>query len=398
MVKLTSYEDSLKILKATIKHWDRVEKVTLTNALDRHIAYDIIAKDNHPAKPTLAMDGYAFKWNENLNELKLLDILPAGSDKTISIKDNECVKTFTGSLMSDGADTLIPVENVEISNSIVKIIKPVAKNFAVRQVGESYKKGEILIKKGTKLNYAEIALLAELGIFHVSVFIKPKVAILATGSEIVDLGEPLQNDAQIRSSNHIALAMMMKKLGAQPIVCEIVKDDANTVKTAILNALKSADVLLTTGGVSMGDFDFVKVALKDDFEIVLNGADIKPGRHIKIARLGEKYIFALPGFPYSAMVMTTLYVRVLLNTWLHQDEPYIKAILDEKYEKRSPYLEFTAINLEYKDGKIYANLNGKKLGSSAIINNLTNNAALLVVPKHTKSIQKGEIVDILMMI
>lgn len=397
-MKLTSYEDSLKILKATIKHWDRVEKVTLTNALDRHIAYDIIAKDNHPAKPTSAMDGYAFKWNENLNELKLLDILPAGSDKTISIKDNECVKTFTGSLMSDGADTLIPVENVEISNSIVKIIKPVAKNFAVRQVGESYKKGEILIKKGTKLNYAEIALLAELGIFHVSVFIKPKVAILATGSEIVDLGEPLQNDAQIRSSNHIALAMMMKKLGAQPIVCEIVKDDANTVKTAILNALKSADVLLTTGGVSMGDFDFVKVALKDDFEIVLNGADIKPGRHIKIARLGEKYIFALPGFPYSAMVMTTLYVRVLLNTWLHQDEPYIKAILDEKYEKRSPYLEFTAINLEYKDGKIYANLNGKKLGSSAIINNLTNNAALLVVPKHTKSIQKGEIVDILMMI
>ncbi|MDL0088626.1 molybdopterin molybdotransferase MoeA [Campylobacter gastrosuis] len=396
-MNLQSYDECLKILKQNAILWDRVEKVALTNALDRHIAFDVIANDNYPAKPVSAMDGYAFKFNAQ-SELNLVASLPAGSDKKLFLNENECVKTFTGSLMSDDTDTLVPVENVEVLGQKILIKKPVAKGFAVRQVGESYKKGEILIKKGTKLNYAEIALLAELGLFFISVFIKPKIAILATGSEIKDLGEPLENDAQIHSSNHVALACMAQKMGADAIIMPITKDEPNAVKEAIINALKGADILLTTGGVSMGDYDFVKIALKDEFNIIINGADIKPGRHIKIAKSGEKYIFALPGFPYSAMVMCVLFLRVLLNTWFLQDEPYLTAILDEDYEKRSPFLEFSAVNLEHKNGVLYANLRGKKLGSSAIVNNLTNQAALLVVPKEQKFIKKGEKVRVLLML
>ncbi|OPA78226.1 molybdopterin molybdenumtransferase MoeA [Campylobacter pinnipediorum subsp. pinnipediorum] len=397
-MEFMSYEDSLKILKDSIVKWDRVEKVAITQALDRHIAIDIIAKDNYPKHQTSAMDGYAFKFQENIKELELLTDLPAGSNNTITIKNNECIKTFTGSLITDGADTLIPIENVKVEGKKVSIINPVKKGFAIRKIGESYKKDEILIKKGTKLGYADIALLAELGVFHVSVFVKPKVAVLATGSEIKDLGEQLENEAQIYSSNHIGIAMMVNKMGADAMICEIVKDKPELVKNSIINALKSADILITTGGVSVGDYDFVKTALKDEFDVIINGAFIKPGRHIKIAKNKEKYIFALPGFPYSAMVMCVLYVRVLLNSWFLQDEPYIKAIMDEDYDKRSPFLEFTAVNLEYKNGNVYANLNGKKFGSSAIVNNLSNKAALLVVPKDTKTIQKGEIVDILLMV
>ena len=257
--------------------------------------------------------------------------------------------------------------------------------------------GEILIKKGTKLSYAEIALLAELGIFHVSIFIRPRVAIIATGSEIKDLGEPLENAAQIHSSNHIGIAMQIRKMGAEPILCEIVKDEATLVKKAIINALKSADILITTGGVSMGDYDFVKDTLKENFSVIIDKAAVKPGRHIKIAKSGEKYIFALPGFPYSAMVMCVLYVRVLINLWLGNDEPKITAIMDEDYKKRSPFLEFTAVNLENRDGKNFVNLNGKKLGSSAIVNNLTNKAALLMIPMDKEFLKKGEIVEVLMM-
>lgn len=399
MKQWAKYEDTLEILKSTITKWTHTQKVAITQALDRHIATDIIAQDNYPANELAAMDGYAFKWDENLTELELITDLPAGSDKAISVKGAKCVKTFTGSLMSEGTDTLIPVENVEVIGNKILIKKSVPKRFAVRSIGESYKKGEVLIKKGEKLGYAQIALLAELGIFHVSVLMRPRVAILATGSEIKDLGESLENAAQIHSSNHIGIAMMVQKMGAEPILCEIVKDKAELVKEAIVNALKTADVLITTGGVSMGDYDFVKETLNENFSIIINGACIKPGRHIKIAKSGEKYIFALPGFPYSAMVMCVLYVRVLLNAWLNQkDEPYIKAILSENYEKRSPFLEFTAVNLEFKDAKVYANLNGKKLGSSAIVNNLTNDAALLVIPKDTNFIKKGELVDILLMV
>ncbi|MBF0898480.1 MAG: molybdopterin molybdotransferase MoeA [Campylobacter concisus] len=397
MKDFMSYADSLKILKDTISAWEKVEKVAITDALDRNIAYDVTAAENYPAKPVSAMDGYAFAFKDGLNELELITDLPAGSDKGLHVEGSKCVKTFTGSLMSEGTDTLVPVENVEVSGSKIIIKKSVPKGFAVRAVGESYKKGEILIKKGTRLTYAEIALLAELGVFHVSVFIRPRVAILATGSEIKDLGEPLDSPAQIHSSNHVGIAMQIRKMGAEPILCEIVRDKAELVEKAIINALKSADILVTTGGISMGDYDFVKGALNENFSLIIEGAAIKPGRHIRVAKSGDKYIFALPGFPYSAMVMCVLYVRVLINTWFSQEEPKITAIMDEDYKKRSPFLEFTAVNLENRDGKIFVNLNGKKLGSSAIVNNLTNEAALLIIPKETEFIAKGEVVEVLKM-
>ena len=397
MKDFMSYADSLKILKDTINAWEKVEKVAITDALDRNIAYDVKAAENYPAKPVSAMDGYAFAFKEGLNELELITDLPAGSDKGLHVEGSKCVKTFTGSLMSEGTDTLVPVENVEVSGSKIIIKKSVPKGFAVRAVGESYKKGEILIKKGTRLTYSEIALLAELGVFHVSVFIRPRVAILATGSEIKDLGEPLDSPAQIHSSNHVGIAMQIRKMGAEPILCEIVRDKAELVEKAIINALKSADILVTTGGISMGDYDFVKGALNENFNLIIEGAAIKPGRHIRVAKSGDKYIFALPGFPYSAMVMCVLYVRVLINTWFSQEEPKITAIMDEDYKKRSPFLEFTAVNLENRDGMIFVNLNGKKLGSSAIVNNLTNEAALLIIPKETEFIAKGEVVEVLKM-
>ena len=397
MKDFMSYADSLKILKDTINAWEKVEKVAITDALDRNIAYDVTAAENYPAKPVSAMDGYAFAFKDGLNELELITDLPAGSDKGLVIEGSKCVKTFTGSLMSEGTDTLVPVENVEVVGSKILIKKSVSKGFAVREVGESYKKGEILIKKGTRLTYAEIALLAELGVFHVSVFIRPRVAILATGSEIKDLGEPLENPAQIHSSNHVGIAMQIRKMGAEPVLCEIVRDKAELVEKAIINALKSADILVTTGGISMGDYDFVKGALNENFSLIIEGAAIKPGRHIRVAKSGDKYIFALPGFPYSAMVMCVLYVRVLINAWFGQEEPKITAIMDEDYKKRSPFLEFTAVNLENREGKIFVNLDGKKLGSSAIVNNLTNKAALLMIPMDKEFLKKGEIVEVLMM-
>ena len=145
MKDFMSYADSLKILKDTINAWEKVEKVAITDALDRNIAYDVKAAENYPAKPVSAMDGYAFAFKDGLNELELITDLPAGSDKGLHVEGNKCVKTFTGSLMSEGTDTLVPVENVEVSGSKIIIKKSVPKGFAVRAVGESYKKGEILI-------------------------------------------------------------------------------------------------------------------------------------------------------------------------------------------------------------------------------------------------------------
>lgn len=394
---LMPYEKSLEILHFHIKAYERVEKVALTECLGRILASDIKASENQPSMPTSAMDGYAIKFEDQDLPLKILGITPAGKMPEFKLSKNTCVKTFTGSLMSEGSDTLVPVENVRVENDTLFIEKKVPKGFAVREIGENYKKGEILLKKGTKLNYSEIALLAELGFFHISVFVKPIIGVLSSGSEIKDLGESLENHAQIRSSNHIAIANLAKNLNCDVRIFALLKDDEKDTSKAIKAALGSCDILVTTGGVSMGDFDFLKKAIKE-YELIIDKADIKPGRHIKIAKIDEKFIIALPGFPYSAMVMFNLYAREIINAWLLQPKDYVcKAFLQGNYKKKSPFLEFVACNVEFKNGRILANLEGKKEGSSAIINNLNNKAALMIAPKECEILENESLVDIVFM-
>lgn len=398
MKNFIPYDEALKILKNSIPKWNRVEKVAITNALDRVLACDIVAKNDYPKFATSSMDGYACRSCDVFEgaRLKVISDLPAGDNAKFILGTNECVKTFTGSLMSEGSDTLVPVENIERIDNEIIIKIPTKQGFAVRDIGESYKKGEILIKKGTKLSYAEIALLAELGEFHISVFIKPRVGILCSGNEIVDIGENIENDAQIRSSNHIALANILKGFGCDTILFEILKDDANKTQDAILNSLSCCDVLITTGGVSMGDYDFIKKTLRQEFEVLIDGVAIKPGRHIKIAKSGEKFLFAMPGFPYSCIVMTFIFVREFVNSLLNIEENYFfDAILEQDYIKKSPFLEFSPANINYKNGKIFINTYGKKNGSSAILNNLNKNSVLLVANIGDKILKSNEIVKVL---
>ncbi|WP_297575737.1 molybdopterin molybdotransferase MoeA [uncultured Campylobacter sp.] len=395
-----SYETALNALLKSTKPWDRVENVAITEALGRVLAKDIVAKQNYPKSPIASMDGYACRYEDIKNKrLKIVAKLPAGSNKEIEVGKNECVKTFTGSLLSKNCDTLIPIENVALKEMTIEILKSVDRGFAVRDVGESYKKDELLLKKGTTLSYSQIALLAELGEFCVTVFAKPKVAILATGSEIKDLGEPLENDAQIRSSNHIALFSMLRLLGCETALLPIVKDEKELVKEAILNGCNGSDILITTGGVSVGDYDFVKEILGDG-EMIVNGVAIKPGRHLKIAKFNDKFIFGLPGFPYSAMVTATLFIREFLNHIFGLGQNYrIRAIIDEDYERKSPFLELVACNLYVDEkGQNRVNLSGKKRGSSAIISNLNNDAMLLMVPKELKGYKSGDVVEVLKML
>ncbi|OCR96275.1 molybdenum cofactor biosynthesis protein MoaA [Campylobacter fetus subsp. testudinum] len=397
---MKSYNDSLKDLLSSAPTWDRVERVALSAALGRVVCYDIAAKNDYPEFETSAMDGYAIKFSDmNLKKLKIIGCLPAGvKGENISIKSAECVKTFTGAIICDGADTLIPIENVTANKDYIDINTQVKKGFAIRKIGESYKKGDILIKKGTKLSYSELGLLAELGISYVNVFVRPKVAVLSTGSEIVDIGEIPTNSAQIHSSNHIAIANMLWLMNCEVVTLPVIKDDINLIKQTIKSTLKSCDFLITTGGVSVGDFDFIR-DIMGDFELVVNKAAIKPGRHVKVAKLGEKYIFALPGFPYSAMVTCALYFREFINKILCLQENYrFKAILDEQYIKKSDFEEFSAASIENENGIIKISTSTKKSGSSAIVSNLNNKAVLLNCPLEREKLEKGEVVEYIIML
>ncbi|EAH5546600.1 molybdopterin molybdotransferase MoeA [Campylobacter upsaliensis] len=394
---LMSYETSLELLKAHLKPYEKVEKVALTQCLGRILAQDIKALKNYPEFPVSAMDGYALKFDEQDKPLRVLGVTPAGKMPEFKVESGTCVKTFTGSLMSEGSDTLVPVENVELKEGQIYIKEAVKKGFAVRKVGESYQKDELLLTKGTKLDYSEIALLAELGFFHISVFVRPVVGVLSSGSEIKDLGEALENPAQIRSSNHIALANLAQKLGCEARVFPLLKDEEKLTQSTLENALKTCDILITTGGVSMGDFDFLKKAVRE-YEIIIDKVDIKPGRHIKIAQFEEKFILALPGFPYSAMVMFNLYAREILNAWLLQPKNYVfQAFLRGVYKKKSPYLELVACQVEFENGRLVVHLAGKKEGSSAIISNLNHKAALMMVKKESEILENESLVEVMFM-
>lgn len=391
-----SYEESLINLKKHILPYERVEKLALTQVLGRILATDIFAKDDFPKYKTASMDGYAFIYDDLQNDkFEILGDLPAGKNIDCELQKGQCIKVFTGSILPKNADTVIPIELVKISENKIHIQKNVNLGFAVRQIGESYKKNELLLKKGDRLNFASIALLAELGYFHISVLIPPKIGILTTGSELKDIGENLENKAQIHSSNHIALAMLCKQMGLETVIFPIVKDDFESVKAAVLSAIKSCDILLTTGGVSVGDYDFMRDFLRSDFNLIVDKVAIKPGRHIKIAKSGEKFIIALPGFPISAITMSILYLSFIINEMLNiKDKNEFEAILKDDYVKKSPFLEITPATLSFENGQIFVSAKDKKQGSSAILNNILN-GVLMIVPLEKNSLKSGDIVKVI---
>ena len=402
MRNFISYDESINILNNLNISKITTEKLFITNAIGKVIANDVIANHNNPEFLTSAMDGYAIKFEDIKNEnIKIIAKNPAGTVVEMQVETNTCIKTFTGSLMPKGSDTLVPIENVEVTLDKIKIIKEVPFGFAVRNIGEDYKKDEVLIKKGTVIGFAEIGVLASLNISQIEVIINPTIAIASTGSEILDLGEIQTNDSQIRSSNHLTLEALFKSNGANTIQMGVVKDDMDSITKLIETALLKSDIVVTTGGVSVGDYDFVQDVIKDKLkaEVLFHGVNLKPGMHILLALKDNKIIVALPGFAYSSTVCAMLYVLPLIYKFRNSNEklPLVKARINQDFSRFQAKTIFTACNVEYKNGEYQINFDGKKSGTSAILTNMLESPALLIQKENSKNIKAGDLVDILLL-
>jgi molybdopterin molybdotransferase len=376
------------------------ERVFLSAALGRVLAQDIVAQEDYPIHPTSAMDGYAMIHSDFV-EHKALAILgdnPAGADEVAQVESGICIKTFTGSLMPLGSDTLIPIENVTVEDGLVVINKPVPVGFAVRPAGESYRAGEVLIARGTTIGFAEIGVLAGINQVMVSVALRPRVSIIATGSEILDIGESARNEGQIRSSNSYTLQALVTQLGGECVQLGIVGDDKHAIMERFDEALRSSDIVVSSGGVSVGDYDFVKhIVPKLGAEVIFKGVNIKPGQHVMVAQRGSKFIVSLPGFAYSSTVTFMLYVTPLMARMMGGANPYepIEATLKVSFAKRSNKSEFTACNLNFEDGRYWVDFEGKKTGSSAILTNLLGNAALMICGEEDGDLEAGTLVRVI---
>lgn len=379
----------------------RYERVPLSSSLGRVLFEDMVAEFNDPQFPTASMDGYALKHEDLKNGIiTVLGDNPAGHDEKRIINSGESIKTFTGSMMPEGADTLIQIENVTYEDGKITINEEVPLGWSVRPIGESYRSGDILIKKGTKIGFAEIGVMAGLNQVMVKVALRPRVAVIATGSEILDLGENSENPAQIRSSNNYTLAALFESAGAEVIQLGTAPDDRDSILHTFENALATADILVSTGGVSVGDYDFVKdIIPRLGAEVVFKGVGIKPGRHIMVAQKENKFMIALPGFAYSATVTAILYALPLISKMLGKTQPskIVAAKLQEDFSKRSKFTEFSACNVVVEDGEYFINFKDKKVGSSAILTNMLHGSALMITGEDDKFLEEGTYVNVILL-
>ena len=400
-MNLLSYETSQNMLDLLEVNASKSENIPLSSSLGRTLAKDIIAQYNDPKFPTASMDGYAVIHSDlDSDSISILGDNPAGSDETRIVTHGTCIKTFTGSKMPEGADTLIQIENVDAVDGKIIIEKKVPFGSSVRPIGEGYKAGDILIKKGTKIGFAEIGVMAGLNIVMATVSVPPRFAVIATGSEILDLGVESTNPSQIRSSNNYTLAALFEQAGAEVIQLGTVGDDKDSIMKTFENALCSADILVSTGGVSVGDYDFVKdIVPRLGAEVIFKGVGIKPGRHIMVAQRENKFILALPGFAYSSTVTAMLYVLPLIAKMLGKENSFqtVEAKLSEDFNKRSRFTEFTACNVTIEDGQYFVNFDGKKVGSSAILTNMLNDSALMISGEEDKNLEAGTYVNVILL-
>lgn len=397
---MINFNESIEILNNLDIKTLGVEKKFILDADSRILAEDIVAKENSPAYPTSSMDGYAIKFNDQkLKKLKVIDKLPAGSFKEFNLKNGEAIKIYTGSLIPNGADSVIPIELVEFKNDEIVINQEVREGFSIRSIGESFKEGEILIKKGSKIGFAEIGVMASLNIAEVLIYKQPTLAVISTGSEILGLCDRENNPSQIRSSNNYTISAIAKKYGANVLNMGVIKDDRENIEKYLNLALESSDIVVTTGGVSVGDFDFVKEIVKERGELVFDKVNIKPGQHIKIVKVGNKFILALPGFAYSSTITFLLFGLNLIQRMQGGEFKFkiINAILKEPFIKQSKKTEFSACNVEYIDN-YYVNFKDKKVGSSAILTNmLGENLGLIVSKPNDENKNIGESVKIILL-
>jgi len=319
MKNLTPLEEALSVILESAKPLES-ERVFIHEALGRVLAEDVLSDTDKPMFDNSAMDGYAVRW-EDIKEvpakLKVIGEYAAGTEKSLKVNKGTAVKIFTGAPIPEGADTVVPVEYTEVQNGYVIIKKDLKRGANVRKRGEEVKKGEVVIPKGKEIRPYEMGMLASVNKAVVSVYRKPNVGILSTGDEILDLCEEQTRPSQIRTSNNYTIYGQVLQAGGIPHNLGIAPDEPEKLKE-ILKNIRSYDIFITTGGVSMGEKDYIKYLVKElGIDIKFHKLRIKPAKPVLFGVYGEnKLFFGLPGNPVSAAMAFDLLVYPAIRTML----------------------------------------------------------------------------------
>lgn len=350
------------------------------------LATDVLSPINMPPFKQSSMDGYAF-FHSGAETYTIVGEIKTGSSKNIDLKPGEAVRIFTGAKVPDNADTVIMQELVNRSNENLTLTKQPVKGSNVRVIGEQIKKGHLALEKGTVLNEAAVGFLAGLGVERIQVFKRPKVAVLVTGDEIKKAGEELL-EGQIYDSNAITLKLALNRLGVKKPKVLKVNDDLVETKETLKRLLNSFDVILISGGISVGDYDFVKEALvQNDVQEVFYKVNQKPGKPLWFGHKGETLVFALPGNPASTLTCFYVYVLPLLKAKMGFESESLKNLEAEASEDiRNTFNKTLFLKGVVNNGKATA-LTGQ---ASSMLKSFAVSSALIIIPEDKTIIKKGE--------
>ena len=323
------------------------EILPLRETLGRIIASDIISPHNVPNHDNSAMDGYAFNAesiaSEGSSQLKIIGTAFAGRAFTGNVSQGECVRIMTGSVIPQGADTVIAQEHVTAEASYIRFDSKPKAGFNVRYAGEDLKQGQVVLATGHQICPADLGLIASLGIGEVAVYRKLRVAFFSTGDELVSIGQPLE-DGQLYDSNRYTLFGMLARMGVEIQDLGVVRDDPVLLESTLRQAAQNADVILTSGGVSVGEADYMKQLLGQQGQVLFWKIAMKPGRPLAYGKVGSAHYFGLPGNPVAVMVTFYQFVKeailVLMGQSAPPQSPLLEAVCTSPIKKLKGRTEF----------------------------------------------------------
>jgi len=391
-------DEALKIILGAVKQLES-ENIPLIKSLGRVLSEDIHAGSDIPGFDNSAMDGYAVRFSDTVNASKVnpktLEIIcdiKAGDSPKASLKENQAARIMTGAIIPKGADSVIMVEDtlrIAGKEKIVQMFKEVKRGDNIRKKGEDIKKGELVIPAGKELNSAHIGILASLGMSMVNVYRRPRVAILATGDEVIDIDKEL-TPGKLRNSNTYTLYSQVLKCGAIPKNLGIAKDKPEELEKKIREGL-DCDIIITSGGVSVGDYDLVKYILaKMGTNIKFWQVAMRPGKPLVFGVIKGKPVLGLPGNPVSSMISFEVFVRpAILNMMgrTHEERRDVDAVLEEDIVKKKGLRYYLRAHTRWKDGVYLTRTTGPQ--GSAILKSMAAANSIIIIPEEEEKIEKG---------
>ena len=376
------------------------ELVDLRSSLDRILATDILSPANVPNYDNSAMDGYAFNADDITpnasTKLTIIATIFAGKAFDGTLAARECVRIMTGGAMPKGADTVIMQERVQCEANSIHFTEAPKRTMNVRYAGEDLKLGQVVLTSGHLMRAADLGLLASLGIAKILVYRKLKVAFFSTGDELASVGQSLEI-GQVYDSNRYTLHGMLTRMGVEVIDMGAIPDNPDLLKSTLLTASKLADVVISSGGVSVGEADYMKLLLTRHGQVVFWKIAMKPGRPLAYGKVGDAHYFGLPGNPVAVMVTFYQFVREAMLVLMGQLQPTQLPIFNVECTEN---IRKMTGRTEFQRGVLFADKDGiwkvKPTGAqgSAILSSMSLANCFIVLDEATGNLSAGAIVQV----